>query len=700
METRTTLFKADYCFLDIDVKNKKEALKFISKQAFKLGVTNNEQKIFQAFNARENEASTGFEDGFSIPHARIAEIIKPAIFFVRYKKGIDWESLDQQPTMVSIVLMIPKANVDNMHLKLLSEIATKLLNANNKTKLKQTAKFSEIKAILFPQNKIAKVISEKPIGKKLIVGITACPVGVAHTYLAAEKLTAYGKSHGFDVKIETHGASGVENEITPEEVKQAYRVIIASDIGVQTAKFAGKKIYKTSVTPAIKNPEEVFKQAETNFTIEPSDNKTAGQVGDFNTNKSTEKVNIMKHLMSGVSYMVPMVIVGGIFLALSIGLTKIIYGNEWLPGDPGTSPIDPVNHKLAGNHFLSYMSGIGGLAFLLMIPILGGYIANSIGGRAAIVPAMLASIVGNTPKLFYPIGGLAVITPTGFLGAIMIGIAIGYLVRWINTWKVPKNLKPVMPLFFIPIVVGGVASFLFVYAIGAPIGWVMNKFKDALTHILNNASGIGLGVGIGMGLLIGCMSGFDLGGPVNKIAFFTVSALVLEKVYQPMGMMATAGAVPPLGMFVTTIIFRKFFDEEARNEGISALVMGLIGISEGAIPFTVKDPKRVILANVLGSGVAGAMGGAFMIQDYAAHTGPIVVFLGAVPYGVQTALALLAIGVGTATTCLIYGCWLTIDWKRGKVQTQTQILKIADKNKDAKAIPNKTQKKNLFKIDK
>lgn len=681
------IFNKEYTFLNIDANTRDEALKLISEKAENLNIVENKDKLFYEFIKRENESSTGFEDGFSIPHARMDEIKKPTVFFVRYKNTVKWDTIDNQPIKISIVLMIPTSNENNVHLKILSGISKQIMNEKNRNILKLTTSYEDIANVLFSgeTTKTPENIKNENT-KKLLIGITACPVGVAHTYLAAEKLTETALKMGYNVKIETHGSSGVENEITDEEIKKADRVIIAADIGVPIEKFAGKRLYKTSVSAAIKKPKEVIELSETNSTI------LSMKPMEFNTNNSKDqKTGIMKHLMAGVSYMVPMVIVGGIFLALGIGMTKIIYGNEWLPGTPGNSPQNDIDHMLAGNHFLSYLSGIGGLAFALMIPILGGYIANSIAGRSAIVPAMLASYVGNSANLFFPIGGLTVETPTGFLGAIAIGIGIGFVVKWINTWSVPKNLRPVMPLFFMPIIVGGIASFLFVYAIGAPIGWVMNQFKTAISSVLMDST-TGIGVAIGMGFLIGAMSGFDLGGPINKIAFFTVSALVTEKVYGPMGMMATAGAVPPLAMFCTTVIFGKYFDKETKSQGISALVMGLIGIAEGAIPFAIRDPKRVIISNVIGSGVAGALGGAFLIEDYAAHTGPIVVFLGAVPYGPQTVLALLAIIIGVTVTTLIYGFWLVADSpKAGSVKEayfeKVYSLKL-DKNEKISNIKN------------
>ncbi|WP_434341906.1 fructose-specific PTS transporter subunit EIIC [Mycoplasma putrefaciens] len=331
-----------------------------------------------------------------------------------------------------------------------------------------------------------------------------------------------------------------------------------------------------------------------------------------------------------------------ICLSVSVGVTKAINGAN-------ASPVG----------FLKVIETIGVAAFMLMIPVLAGFIANSIAGRSAIAPAMVGAFIGNNATNFVNwIPGLNQIqTPMGFVGAIIAGLVVGYFVRWVNTWKVPKTLAPAMPIFFVPLTAGILISLLFIYALGAPIGFVMEKFSNFIKQTYQKQN-IGLVLGLGLGVLVGAMAGFDMGGPINKIAFVTCSALITQQIYEPMGAMAAAIPVAPLGMGLATVIFKKFFNSAERQMGLAALIMGMIGISEGAIPFAIRDPKRAILCNVLGSAIAGGIAGALKVQDTAAHGGPIVGILGAVPYGIQTVYFFLAIIIGSVITCVSYGLWL------------------------------------------
>ena len=355
--------------------------------------------------------------------------------------------------------------------------------------------------------------------------------------------------------------------------------------------------------------------------------------------------SVMKHILTGVSYMVPFVILGGICIALSVGLGKIIYGDQ---------------HGAVSGDFFYYLEKIGAAAFSLMIGALGAYIAYSIAGRAAIAPAFIVSIVANTADAIFPIGGINVSTAMGFIGSILFGLAIGYTVKWINTWNINKTVSAIMPIFVIPLGVGLFYGLLAVFVIGAPIGYVMDKFIWALQKAFSDGN-IGVGVGIGIGILFGAMAGFDMGGPINKVAFLTCTALISSKVYQPMGLLAAAIPVAPLGMGLCTLIFKRKFNENEKTLGISAIIMGMIGISEGAIPFAVSDPKRAIICNVVGSAVAGAIAGGFGVTCTAAHGGPIVGVLLAVSSDHAGGLAwgipffFLAILVGTLVTCFMYG---------------------------------------------
>lgn len=504
--------------------------------------------------------------------------------------------------------------------------------------------------------------------KKKIIAITACPVGVAHTYIAQDKLETAAKALGYDIKVETHGSIGIKGAFTTTEIAEADLVIIAVSAGASDLKierFNGKPLYKVEIGKVIRNPEgivqEAFEKAQL-FQLNTSDKKDGQGKQNSEMFATEDKKGIMKHIMAGVGYMVPFIVFGGIMIAISIGVTKAIYG-------PSANPAD-----LSPN-FLYFMFQAGAVGFALMIPILAGYIANSIAGRAALVPAMVSAYIANATvngaTLTYPIAGLVTSTPAGFLGALLIGPAVGYLVKWVITWKVPKTIAPIMPIFVIPIVVTFLVSFVFIYAIGAPIGWVMEQFKNSLIKLPTPAMAA-------IGLLLGAMVGFDMGGPMNKVAFLAASGLIgtgtdpSTQIF--MGAVAAAIPVAPIGMGLTTLVFRRFFNEAERTLGVTALLMGCIGISEGAIPFAVRDPKRAIISNIIGSAVAGCIAGAFFLTDAAAHGGPIVAILGAVgalnySKGIGIALFFLAIIIGAAVTCLTYGGLLIIQSRNIKVFT-------------------------------
>lgn len=644
------IIKKEFVFFGVKSKTKSSILKEISQKAFKLGLVDDSKLLYEAFLAREKESSTGFENGFAIPHARSKTIKESAVLFCKLNNGVDWQSIDGISTKYLFFILVPEENINNIHMEILSTISSLLMDKN----------FLEILINSNDKEKISNLINEAIeqkinnkkeeqddnkhstiIDKKFILALTACPVGVAHTYLAAEKLKQAAEEENVLIKIETHGSAGVKNMFTNEEIEKADLILVCSDIGIDLSRFKGKKIYNSSIKPAIHKPNETIKNAFKNAKVL---NNISWNRTDYE--KSEEKISIMKHILSGISYMVPFVILGGICIALSLGLGKIIYG------DNKVAPL---------GDFLWYLEQIGVTAFTLMIGALGAYIANSIAGRAAIAPAFIVCIIANTASVIFPIGGIKVETAMGFVGSILFGIAIGYTVKWINSWNINKNISSIMPIFVIPLGVGLFYSLIAIFVIGAPIGFVMDKFIGSLKSIFENNNNISIISGIGFGILFGAMAGFDMGGPINKVAFLTCSTLITSKIYQPMGMMAAAIPVAPLGMGVCTFIFKHKFNENEKTMGMSAFVMGLVGISEGAIPFAISDPKRAIISNVVGSAVAGAIAGAFGITCAAAHGGPIVGILGAISsdkfYGIAGGIGFffVAILIGTMVTALMYG---------------------------------------------
>lgn len=444
-----------------------------------------------------------------------------------------------------------------------------------------------------------------------VVGVTKCPTGIAHTYLAAQKLEEAGKDLGYEVKIETQGSQGTENRLTSAEIADADYVIIAADVAIdEKERFAGKQLTEMEIKPVIKDAAAVLKAL-------PETSKQMGGTAVAAASDDAAKVSPVKALMNGASHMIPFVVVGGLFIALSIALG-------------GTATKDGM---AVAEGFWGTMNAIGGAAFGLMYPILAGYIAYSIAGRAALAPAMIGAQVAVTPAILGTEAG------TGFLGCIVMGFAAGYLVKWFNSWPVPQAIKPIMPIFVIPLVGTGLISVVFILVLAQPVAWLMTSLNALLASLAADTS-----TSILLGLVLGGMVAVDMGGPVNKVAFLFGTAAIAEGNPEIMGMVAAAIPVPPLACGLATLIYKKGFNDEQKSSGVSALLMGLIGITEGAIPFAAEDPGRVLPSIIAGSAVAGAVAGVFGITDVVPHGGPIVGVLGATN---NLLLFLVAILAGT-----------------------------------------------------
>ncbi len=448
-----------------------------------------------------------------------------------------------------------------------------------------------------------------------IVGITKCPTGIAHTYMAAQKLEEAGKALGYEVKIETQGSQGTENKLTAAEIAAADYVVIAADVSIdEKERFGGKKVASMAIQPVIKDAEAVLKNL-------PNTAKVQG--GDAVVSSDGDKVSPVKALMNGASHMIPFVVVGGLFIALSIAIG-------------GSATADGM---VVSEGFWSTMNAIGSQAFALMYPILAGYIAYSIAGRAALAPAMIGAEVAVTPAILGTEAG------TGFLGCLVMGFAAGYLVKWINSWPVPQSIKPIMPIFVIPLLGTGIISAAFILILAQPVSWLMTALNSLLASLASNSSSAVL-----LGLVLGGMVAVDMGGPVNKVAFLFGTAAIAEGNPEIMGMVAAAIPVPPLACGLATLIYKNGFNDEQKSSGISALLMGLIGITEGAIPFAAEDPGRVLPSIIIGSAVAGAVAGLFGITDVVPHGGPIVGVLGATN---NLGMFLVAIVIGTVVAGLL-----------------------------------------------
>ncbi|WP_328976777.1 fructose-specific PTS transporter subunit EIIC [Streptomyces canus] len=464
-----------------------------------------------------------------------------------------------------------------------------------------------------------------------LLAVTACPTGIAHTYMAAEKLAQAAASRGIDMKVETQGSIGAENVLDDNDVSTADGVIIAADKDVDLSRFVGKRVLTVGVAEGIHHPEQLIER------VRSAPVHTAGAAPAASASGGGKERSVAyKALMNGVSYMIPFVVVGGLLIAISLSL-----GGHT---DPSGGLVIPKDS------FWMDINNIGVIGFTLMVPILSGYIAYAIGDRPALVPGMIGGWIANTGDLYDSKAG------AGFIGAIVTGFLAGYLVLWIKKVKVPKFVQPIMPIIVIPIVATTALGLFFIYVIGKPISWVFEHLTDWLSGMTGTSA-------ILLGAILGLMIAFDMGGPVNKTAFLFGTGLIATGNQTVMGMCAAAIPVMPLGQGLATLIRRRLYTEQERETGLAALFMGCFGISEGAIPFAAARPAQVIPANMLGGAVAGAIAGVAGVEDAVPHGGPIVAVLGAVS-GVP--MFFVAVLIGTAVTGLTTVTLVDVSERRRK----------------------------------
>ncbi|QNA73690.1 PTS transporter subunit EIIA [Streptomyces sp. So13.3] len=471
-----------------------------------------------------------------------------------------------------------------------------------------------------------------------LLAVTACPTGIAHTYMAAEKLAQAAEALGIDMKVETQGSIGAENVLSDNDVMAADGIIIAADKDVDLSRFAGKRVLSVGVSEGISHPERLIEQVRSAPVHggggRGGDSLGGASGGSGGGGGGKQRSVGYKALMNGVSYMIPFVVVGGLLIAISLALGGHTNPEGGLVIPDGT--------------FWKHVNDIGVIGFTLMVPILSGYIAYAIGDRPALVPGMIGGWIANTGALYDSKAG------AGFIGAIVTGFLAGYLVLWIKKVQVPKFVQPIMPIIVIPIVATTSLGLFFIYVIGKPISWVFE-------HLTNFLSGMTGSSAILLGAILGLMIAFDMGGPVNKTAFLFGAGLIGSGNLTVMGMCAAAIPVMPLGQGLATLLRRKLYSEQERETGMAALFMGCFGISEGAIPFAAARPAQVIPANMLGGAVAGAIAGMASVKDSVPHGGPIVAVLGAIG-GVP--VFFLAIAIGTVVTAFTTNALIDIKERR------------------------------------
>ncbi|MDK2818640.1 MAG: fructose-specific PTS transporter subunit EIIC [Spirochaetota bacterium] len=593
------LISSDLIFLDQLFNNKKAFVQYASEILVQKGLCTDSKQFYKDVLNRESLSSTDFEEGIAIPHAKSSAISKVSIVITTLKNK--WKNTEgQNPISVAFLLAIPKEANDE-HIEILSKLSVLLLKKGFIEKLNSTSSTEEFINILtkFETSDNINTSNELP----QIVAVTACPIGVAHTYVAAQKLRDMAQELNISIKVETQGSIGIENKLTKADIESAKTVILACDKAIDKSRFVGKIIIECSVKKPITNSKELLQDAlqQKGILLESSSGSSSSS--------SEDKTPFYRYLMGGVSAIIPVVVVGGVYIALAIAMSGVEVGT-------GVNITNPLLQK---------MEQVGGLAFGLMIPILAGFIAMSIADKPGLIPGMVG-------------GALAAQLGAGFLGGILAGFLAGFFVSKLVKIKLPQNLMAIMPIFIIPLVGTGL-TVATLYIIGSPI----KGFMDSMTLFLQNMQGSA----VLLGAIIGAMIAFDMGGPVNKVAFLFGVSMIQSGVPEIMGMVAVAVCIPPLGIWLATQIRPVLFDKQEREAGNAALIMGMIGITEGAIPFAVANPIRVIPALMTGSMVGGMLAGLWKVGDYAPHGGPIVLPVVNNPIGF-----IIAILVGTTVTAL------------------------------------------------
>ncbi|MFQ1609568.1 PTS fructose transporter subunit IIABC [Aeromonas veronii] len=612
----TTLINEHLINLDLKATRKEEVFTEMARLLASQGKVSDEQAFIKDLWAREELGNTGFEEGVALPHAKSAAVCNPAVAIGISRNGIEYGAEDGKPSHIFFMIASPDGGA-NHHIEVLAELSGKLIEEGFIAKLLAANTPADALALLLAKKE--EQSAAPTTSKGFIIGVTGCPAGIAHTYLAAESLERAARELGYEVKVETNGSIGVKNSPTADEIARASAIVVACDKQVDMARFNGKPLIKTGVKAPIKDGKGLIEQAL----------KAPAYVAGKEDTKGEEKSSggssdLYRYLMNGVSHMIPFVVTGGLLIALALAI--------------GGNPT-PSGMQIPEGSMWNQILNVGVAAFTLMIPILAGYIAYAIGDRPALAPGFIGGWIANNGSFYGADAG------TGFIGAIIAGLLVGYLVRWIATRQYHKMVQPLVPILIAPIVGSLFIAAVFIFIIGAPIADMMT----GLNAMLLSMSGGSL---VLLGIVLGGMAGFDMGGPVNKVAFLFSVGMIASGQTQFMGAMACAIPAAPLGMSLATVLGRKLgiFDASEIEAGKAAGAMGLVGISEGAIPFAARDPLAVIPANILGSMTAAVMAFLFGITNSVAHGGPIVALLGAVN---KPLLALLCMVCGAIVTGVV-----------------------------------------------
>ena len=598
---------------------------------------------------REAQTSTGLGDGIAMPHSKNEAVKEATVLFAKSNKGVDYASLDGQPTDLFFMIAAPEGANDT-HLAALAELSKYLMKPGFADKLRQASTPEQVIADFDAEEQVAAAEEAKKAeavkeaassDKPLIVAVTACTTGIAHTYMAEEALIKKGEEIGVTVRVETNGASGVGNRLTAEEIAKAEGVIIAADKAVETARFDGKKLISKPVAAGIRQTEELI-QTILDGKADVFHAENAAQAS-----ASQEKLSLggafYKHLMSGVSQMLPFVIGGGILIALAFLIDQVM----GVPQDQLSS--------LGSYHVLAaQFKTIGGVAFGFMLPVLAGYIGFSIAEKPGFVAGFIAGSIASSGSAFGNIaygaakGELPAAVSSGFLGALVGGFLAGGVILVLRKALagLPRSLDGIRSILLLPLLGVGLTGFL-MFLINIP----MAAINTGLNNFLSSLSGSSA---VLLGLLVGGMMAVDMGGPVNKAAYVFATGTLAESVSSGgsivMAAVMAAGMVPPLAVFVATVLFKDKFTQEERDSGLTNIVMGLSFITEGAIPFGAADPARAIPSFIAGSALTGALVGLAGLKLMAPHGGIFVIALTSNPL-----LYILFVLIGAVVSGILFG---------------------------------------------
>ena len=640
------VLKKDVMLLDLQATSKEAVIDEMITSLVDKGYVTDFEVFKTGILNREAQTTTGLGDGIAMPHAKNAAVKVATVLFAKSNKGVDYASLDGQPTDLFFMIAAPEGANDT-HLAALAELSKYLMKPGFADKLRSVSSPEEVIAVFDEAEAADKVAEEEVVApsgdRPFIVAVTACTTGIAHTYMAEEALKKQAAEMGVDIKVETNGASGVGNKLTAEDIKNAAGVIIAADKAVDMPRFNGKPLVSRPVAAGIKQPEELI-----NLILEGKASAYTASEGAA-TVESSEKLSLgkafYKHLMSGVSQMLPFVIGGGILIALAFLVDNLL-----------GVPNDSLSSLGSYNELASMFMKIGGAAFGFMLPLLAGYIAYSIAEKPGLVAGFVAGAIANSGLAFgkipYAAGGEETLAlagvSSGFLGALVGGFLAGGVVLVLRNAlrNLPKSLQGLNAILLLPLLGTGLTGFL-MFFVNIPMAAINTGMNNFLSGLEGSSA-------ILLGLVLGGMMAVDMGGPVNKAAYVfgtgTLAATVANGGSVAMAAVMAGGMVPPLAVFVATLLYKNKFTQEERNSGLTNIVMGLSFITEGAIPFGAADPARAIPSFIAGSALAGALVGLSGIQLMAPHGGIFVIALTSNPL-----LYLAYVAIGAVVSGVLYG---------------------------------------------